>query len=361
MCAAYTSSPVFRVVALSSCGRFQSFSFFFFLMIRRPPRSTLFPYTTLFRSPGGGGARLSPRRPLRRRLDDEQALARGIPRGVRACPCDGARGRARPLAARERALSQRQHQRGPPDRPRGGEGVPRGLLHHDVQPGVRRAVDGRREPTAVRRRPPRVLRRARRPHGAPPRLLGPAGSAQALPRRGRAGIRRTLMLRGIDHIVIAVPDLAAAGKSYAALGFTVVPGGRHPVGTHNALIAFGDGSYVELIAFYQNNPAHKWWAPLQAGGGLLGFCIQTHDLRGDTEAFRKAGGSIDHPAPLSRGRPHGYPPPWVLSIPPGAPRRVAPFLIQDETPREERVPRETAHPNGVTGIGTVTVAVPDVP
>src|SRR3989441_7204896 len=28
------------------------FIYFFFLMIRRPPRSTLFPYTTLFRSPG---------------------------------------------------------------------------------------------------------------------------------------------------------------------------------------------------------------------------------------------------------------------------------------------------------------------
>src|SRR5437762_13697275 len=28
--------------------------FFFFLMIRRPPRSTLFPYTTLFRSERGG-------------------------------------------------------------------------------------------------------------------------------------------------------------------------------------------------------------------------------------------------------------------------------------------------------------------
>ena len=27
--------------------------FFFFLMIRRPPRSTLFPYTTLFRSAAG--------------------------------------------------------------------------------------------------------------------------------------------------------------------------------------------------------------------------------------------------------------------------------------------------------------------
>src|SRR2546422_3562067 len=33
--------------------------FFFFLMIRRPPRSTLFPYTTLFRSrPGAVVSRL---------------------------------------------------------------------------------------------------------------------------------------------------------------------------------------------------------------------------------------------------------------------------------------------------------------
>ena len=30
--------------------------FVFFLMIRRPPRSTLFPYTTLFRSGGRGAA-----------------------------------------------------------------------------------------------------------------------------------------------------------------------------------------------------------------------------------------------------------------------------------------------------------------
>src|SRR2546430_3914979 len=37
-------------------------SFFFFLMIRRPPRSTLFPYTTLFRS-----LRTAPRKPPARR------------------------------------------------------------------------------------------------------------------------------------------------------------------------------------------------------------------------------------------------------------------------------------------------------
>src|SRR5256885_10962685 len=38
-------SPLSTLVALHL-----QYVFFFFLMIRRPPRSTLFPYTTLFRS-----------------------------------------------------------------------------------------------------------------------------------------------------------------------------------------------------------------------------------------------------------------------------------------------------------------------
>src|SRR6266496_4794056 len=48
---------------------------FFFLMIRRPPRSTLFPYTTLFRSPArhrlpGHGA---DQRRIRRRAGDRKS------------------------------------------------------------------------------------------------------------------------------------------------------------------------------------------------------------------------------------------------------------------------------------------------
>src|SRR5205814_8121021 len=49
--------------------------FFFFLMIRRPPRSTLFPYTTLFRSLGA-----SRRRAL---LDRGPSLARADVRARR--------------------------------------------------------------------------------------------------------------------------------------------------------------------------------------------------------------------------------------------------------------------------------------
>src|SRR2546430_16655631 len=47
-----------------------SFFIFFFLMIRRPPRSTLFPYTTLFRSG-----------PADREVCAAGVLAPGVPRG----------------------------------------------------------------------------------------------------------------------------------------------------------------------------------------------------------------------------------------------------------------------------------------
>src|SRR3989454_7550895 len=54
---------------------------FFFLMIRRPPRSTLFPYTTLFRSPGRRH-RASGARARRRLLRRAPAVRRGAA-GVR--------------------------------------------------------------------------------------------------------------------------------------------------------------------------------------------------------------------------------------------------------------------------------------
>src|SRR6266478_7889452 len=46
--------------------------FFFFLMIRRPPRSTLFPYTTLFRSDGDPCRPATWRRRLRGRNEQSR-------------------------------------------------------------------------------------------------------------------------------------------------------------------------------------------------------------------------------------------------------------------------------------------------
>src|SRR2546422_5663711 len=49
---------------------------FFFLMIRRPPRSTLFPYTTLFRS--GAGTPSDPRQLGRARRDHDADQSRSV-------------------------------------------------------------------------------------------------------------------------------------------------------------------------------------------------------------------------------------------------------------------------------------------
>src|SRR3712207_9588163 len=54
--------------------------YFFFLMIRRPPRSTLFPYTTLFRS-GSASGRWRRRSPLAAR---RRRARQGPPRWLRA-------------------------------------------------------------------------------------------------------------------------------------------------------------------------------------------------------------------------------------------------------------------------------------
>jgi catechol 2,3-dioxygenase-like lactoylglutathione lyase family enzyme len=165
------------------------------------------------------------------------------------------------------------------------------------------------------------------------------------------------MFRAVDHIVVVVRDLEAAIAAYSGAGFTVVRGGRHNIGTHNALIAFTDGSYIELIAFLNPVPGHPWYSALQARGGLVDFCMQTDDLDADVGALRAAGAAIGDPSPMTRDRPDGYRLKWVLAIPQPPFNGQVPFLIRDETPRDERLPRERSHRNGVTGLRRITLAV----
>src|SRR2546425_11684317 len=82
------------------------FFFFFFLMIRRPPRSTLFPYTTLFRSPHAQGVRPAVRagQTTRRGGDADGAPQRGVGLQRRRAQSHGghARRRAAPQAGGRR-------------------------------------------------------------------------------------------------------------------------------------------------------------------------------------------------------------------------------------------------------------------
>jgi hypothetical protein len=167
-------------------------------------------------------------------------------------------------------------------------------------------------------------------------------------------------IRGIDHLVIMFKELEPAISAYRDLGFIVVPGGEHPAGTHNALIAFADGSELELIAFKRPNNQHRWWDVAQAGGGFIDICMVTDDLAADIRAFRDAGVKINDPVPGGRVRPDGFKISWVVAFAPKPFMAQVPFFIQDHTPREERIPTEKSHPNGVTGIASITVATDDV-
>src|SRR3712207_9164750 len=77
----------------SACARPGLFLYFFFLMIRRPPRSTLFPYTTLFRSASRGRARARVGPEPVRRADVEVAGKAEPHARRRADACRGAQDR----------------------------------------------------------------------------------------------------------------------------------------------------------------------------------------------------------------------------------------------------------------------------
>ena len=169
------------------------------------------------------------------------------------------------------------------------------------------------------------------------------------------------MITGIDHIVIAVGSLAQAIETWRGLGFSVVEGGKHPYGSYNALIGFADGSYIELLGFYEESPAHPWWSLLhERGGGLIDFCLATDDIRADHGAFRALGVECSELIEGGRARPDGYEVKWINNKVEGDWQGFIPFIIEDVTPRAERLPRQTAHANGVTGIDSISFATPDV-
>jgi hypothetical protein len=177
------------------------------------------------------------------------------------------------------------------------------------------------------------------------------------------------MFSAIDHLVIVTSELEAAIEDYTAAGFTVIRGGRHDVGTHNALVALADGSYLELIAFLQpvagsfsrsaDAALACWYGALRTGGGIVDFCMRTDDLAADAAGMGDASIAMCPPFRMTRDRPDGYQLKWKLSIPSPPFNGRVPFLIEDETPRNERVPCERSHRNGVTGLGTLSVAVKD--
>ncbi|MDR2334443.1 MAG: VOC family protein [Burkholderiaceae bacterium] len=167
----------------------------------------------------------------------------------------------------------------------------------------------------------------------------------------------------LDHVVIAVDDLARSIEQYRALGFTVYPGGDHQGrSSHNALIVLADGSYLELKAWRSPAPAERWWTVLERSGeGLVDFALRS-DAPEDELAAARARGlvTLKGPVPGERVRPDGQYLRWTTARHDTA---DVPFLCGDITPRNLRVPDAPEllqHANGASGVAQITVAVHDL-
>jgi catechol 2,3-dioxygenase-like lactoylglutathione lyase family enzyme len=135
-----------------------------------------------------------------------------------------------------------------------------------------------------------------------------------------------------DHIVVAVKDLNKAIATYRnGLGFTVVPGGEHPTGSHNALVHFGL-SYVELLAVQDPaNPQARWlkdWIAT-AGENPPTYAVAVTDIESAVARLDEA--EIPH-TEIEQGQrttPDGRTLRWRLAIvaPESTPRTQSPAVI----------------------------------
>ncbi|MEX3815094.1 VOC family protein [Paraburkholderia sp. BR13439] len=169
------------------------------------------------------------------------------------------------------------------------------------------------------------------------------------------------MSLSLDHLVIRVQDLEQTIADFTTLGFTVQRGGTHADGaTHNALIGFVDGSYVELIAFLREAPEHRWWdASDRVGDGFVDFALLPQSVASTIAAAQERGLSYDGPIAGGRVRPDGERLEWQIGKPSSA---DLPFLCGDLTPRRLRVAEGDVrhHANGARGVANITLAVNDL-
>lgn len=117
-------------------------------------------------------------------------------------------------------------------------------------------------------------------------------------------------MSGIDHLVLAVSNLEAARRRYAALGFTLTPPARHPFGTGNCLVQL-EGAFLELLAVMAPKNIPEPQAGrfsfaafnrdyLAKGEGLSMLVLASGDARAEQVRMKRAGLESYEPFDFSR-------------------------------------------------------------
>lgn len=175
--------------------------------------------------------------------------------------------------------------------------------------------------------------------------------------------------RRIDHLVVAVHDLDAAGAFYQRLGFQVGARNRHPWGTENRLIQFGS-SFIELITISADAEAIAGHAPgrfsfggfvrdyLREREGLAMLVLDSDDANADAALFAEKGLGSFEPFYFERKghRPDGSETQvaFTLAFAVDAEAPMAGFFVcQQHFPENFWNPAFQRHDNGASAIAAV--------
>lgn len=112
----------------------------------------------------------------------------------------------------------------------------------------------------------------------------------------------------IDHLMLGVDDLDRGMKAFEeSTGVKPIYGGKHPGGTHNALVSLGDGTYLEIIALQKGVTPPEDFAGLQQLHTLtpIGWAVSAQDSAQLRSRLSAAGMAVTEPAAGSRTTPDG--------------------------------------------------------
>jgi hypothetical protein len=117
----------------------------------------------------------------------------------------------------------------------------------------------------------------------------------------------------IDHILLGIDDLGRGMDSFEQLtGVRPAYGGKHPGGTHNALVSLGDGTYLEILALQPNVAPPQEYAGLKQLRKLtpIGWAVSSKDAGQLRARLTSAGLAVAEPSAGSRQTPAGTTVSW---------------------------------------------------
>lgn len=180
--------------------------------------------------------------------------------------------------------------------------------------------------------------------------------------------------RPLDHLVLAVRDLDAAGAFFEQLGFQVGARNRHPWGTENRIIQFA-GVFLELITVGEGAsiPAHRDGVfsfgafvrdYLERHDGFAMLVLASNDAKSDKAAFDQAGiGGFENFYFERKGsRPDGTPVEVAFTLAfardPLNPHNGF-FVCEQHRPENFWNVKAQLHPNGTKRFSSVTMVARD--